>query len=258
MQQVVYEGEPYPLSFPLITALSGIAISAVSAELQVIDTNTGSVTHTETIALDSTDAELNYTVRAQDNTLLAAERFDGRRVCVAVTDVDGHVFTLEEQTYIVRKKEPYVVGVDILAPLIDHTFAATQCPYGQTFLDMNQYEKELAAITMFDRFTNIRWRVEGVCDNYCFRFMDLTPEEYAQLPPRFIQTMLEAIVTEIDFDADCTNFEKQAAAGLLSSSSGDQAYFFKSGRPLERPFSKQMMAKLNPYLCRTEWSVCRG
>lgn len=76
----------------------------------------------------------------------------------------------------------------------------------------------------------------------------LTAEQYAQLPPRFLDALAKAQLVEADSILGGDTIERKRMNGLVQDVIGESSQTYRQGKPLEMPVSRRALRYLSLYI----------
>ncbi|MPQ56298.1 hypothetical protein [Duganella sp. FT27W] len=76
----------------------------------------------------------------------------------------------------------------------------------------------------------------------------LTPDQFSQLPPRFIDALAKAQLVEADSILAGDSVERKRRDGLIQDVVGESSQTFRQGKPLDMPVSRRALRYLSLYI----------
>jgi hypothetical protein len=272
MATFVAAGTDVTLTLPLVDS-SGNQLTVSAISYRVTDEGGSEIVAKTALAgFVSGNADAVITVPAAFNALPAGKTRALRNIELSLT-IDGNT-VFKHASYVIELPDPLVVGVNSFTSLPGAVFAAASIPNLAAW-DAASDEQRIAALidarahivqlSFAQLSSNVNWGQdslnfipEGAYDtNYVgnsnlFMFSGnldlLRPDQFAQLPSRFVDALVKAQVAEADYILGGNDIEKKRQDGLIQDNIGESRQMFRNGKPLQLPVCRRALAYLSYFV----------
>lgn len=270
---IYYAGTEVKITVPLVDA-AGNALAVSALQYRITDETEAELAPLAALAdFNANDADAVITVPGSLNALATGVARGLRNLELVALLTDGNTVRLAAG-YVVEGADALVVGVNSFQTYAQAEFIALDIP-NKTGWDAADKTARIAALiearhrvcqlNFAPLNSNINWGQDSLnfvpegtfATNYVdangmFMFNGnlelLTPDQYRQLPQRFLDMLYRAQVAEADEILGGDPVEARRREGLIQEVVGESRQTFRAGKPLQLPVARRTLSYLSYFV----------